>query len=90
MLDRVLLPLINEGFKCVEEGIAQRESDVDMVYLFGYGWPAYRGGPLFWARHEREGGLKQVAADLERYAAAHPTVAHWEPSELLLREAAKA
>lgn len=86
VLNRCLLPLVNEGFKCIEEGIAQRESDVDMVFLFGYGWPRYLGGPLYWARHVRPGGLAGVAADIKAYGEAHPGLAHWTPSELLLKE----
>jgi len=90
VLDRCLLPLVNEGFKCLEEGIAQRESDIDIVFLYGYGFPRRLGGPMYWARHGREGGLAQVAADLAHYGAAHPNGKHWEPSKLLLAEAAKA
>ena len=89
MLDRALLPLVNEGFKCLEEGIAQRESDIDMVYLYGYGFPRYRGGPMFWARHGREGGLPKLVEDLRKYGAAHPTVSHWKPAEILLEKVAK-
>ena len=44
IVERVLFPLVNEGFKCLEEGIAQQPSDIDVVYLYGYGWPVYRGG----------------------------------------------
>ena len=87
VIDRALLSLVNEGFKIVEEGIAQRESDVDIVYIYGYGYPRRQGGPLYWARHGREGGLAKVVEDLRKYAAAHPDVPHWKPSALLLREA---
>jgi len=90
VVDRLLLPLVNEGFKCLEQGIAQRESDVDMVFLFGYGFPRVRGGPLFWARHGRPGGLAGVVADLEKYGAANPNVSHWKPSALLVSEAGTA
>ena len=95
MEDRCLLPLVNEGFKCLEEGIAQRESDIDVTYLYGYGFPRYRGGPLFWARHGRPGGLPKVVEDMRKYAAQQAalgkgTVSHWEPSALLLAEAEKA
>ncbi len=89
VVDRCLLPLVNEGFKCIEEGIAQRESDVDIVYLYGYGFPRARGGPMHWARHGRDGGLPRLLDDLRRYGEAHPTVPHWAPSELLVSEAAK-
>jgi 3-hydroxyacyl-CoA dehydrogenase len=49
ILQRLTFALINEGFKILEEGIAQRPSDIDVVYVFGYGFPAYRGGPMFYA-----------------------------------------
>ena len=79
-----------QGFKILEEGIAQRESDIDVVYLYGYGFPRWRGGPMHWARHGRDGGLPKLVADLRRYADAYPHVAHWKPSELLVREAGAA
>ena len=90
ILDRCLLPLVNEGFKIVEEGIAQRESDLNIVYLYGYGFPRKSGGPMHWARHVRKGRLPQVVADMAKYAAAHPDVPHWKPSALLVQEAEKA
>ena len=62
---------------------------MDIVYIYGYGFPRKSGGPLFWARHLRDGGLPQVVEDLRKYAKAHPNVPHWTPSELLVREAAK-
>ncbi len=49
IVERPLFALVNEGLKILEEGIAQRPGDVDIVYLYGYGFPAYRGGPLFYA-----------------------------------------
>jgi 3-hydroxyacyl-CoA dehydrogenase len=49
ILERCLFALVNEGIKILEEGIAYRASDIDIVYLNGYGFPAYRGGPMFWA-----------------------------------------
>ena len=57
ILMRLTLALINEGFKILEEGIAQRPSDIDAVYVFGYGFPAFRGGPMFYADQL---GLKKV------------------------------
>jgi len=48
--------MVNEAFKILEEGIALRPSDVDIVFVYGYGFPAYRGGLLFWADLE---GLKK-------------------------------
>ena len=43
IVSRVLFPLVNEGFKVLEEGIASDPSDIDVIYLYGYGWPAWRG-----------------------------------------------
>ncbi len=64
ILERCLLPMINEGTKILEEGKASRASDIDIVWIYGYGWPAYRGGPMFYADTL---GLNAVAAGLKRY-----------------------
>lgn len=62
---RTLYTMVNEGAKLLEEGIAQRASDIDVVWLYGYGWPRHKGGPMFWAD---EIGLTTVVQGLERYA----------------------
>lgn len=49
ILERCLYPMVNEGAKVLEEGIALRASDIDVVWVKGYGWPVYRGGPMYWA-----------------------------------------
>jgi 3-hydroxyacyl-CoA dehydrogenase len=49
IVERSLYSMVNEGAKILEEGIAQRASDIDVVWVYGYGWPVYRGGPMFWA-----------------------------------------
>ncbi|MEF2552081.1 3-hydroxyacyl-CoA dehydrogenase NAD-binding domain-containing protein [Aurantimonas sp. A2-1-M11] len=49
ILERLVYPMINEGAKILDEGIAQRASDIDVVWINGYGWPVYRGGPMFYA-----------------------------------------
>jgi 3-hydroxyacyl-CoA dehydrogenase len=49
IVERVIYPLVNEGALILEEGIAQRPGDIDIVYLYGYGFPAHRGGPMFYA-----------------------------------------
>lgn len=64
---RCLLPMINEGAKILAEGKASRASDIDIVWLYGYGWPAYRGGPMFYADSI---GLSAVAAGLKKYGIA--------------------
>ena len=53
ILRRLLHPLVNEGARIVEEGIALRAGDVDTVYINGYGFPAWRGGPMYWAEQSR-------------------------------------
>ena len=55
--------MVNEGAKILEEGMAQRASDIDVVWVYGYGWPVYRGGPMFWADTE---GLDKIVEGLER------------------------
>ncbi len=49
ILERCMYPLVNEGAKILDEGLAQRASDIDVVWMYGYGFPRYRGGPMFWA-----------------------------------------
>jgi 3-hydroxyacyl-CoA dehydrogenase len=56
--------MVNEATKIVEEGIAQRASDIDVVFVHGFGWPRHKGGPMFWAQRT---GLKQIVEGLERY-----------------------
>jgi len=58
IVERTLYTMVNEGAKILEEGIAQRASDIDVVWVYGYGWPVYRGGPMFWA--DTEGAAKIV------------------------------
>ena len=53
IVQRCIYALVNEGARILEEGIAQRSSDIDIVYLNGYGFPAYRGGPMFYADQVR-------------------------------------
>ncbi|WP_157219582.1 3-hydroxyacyl-CoA dehydrogenase NAD-binding domain-containing protein [Flavisphingomonas formosensis] len=61
---RTLYAIVNEGAKILEEGIAQRASDIDVVWLNGYGWPRHTGGPMFWAEQV---GLEKVVDTLNRY-----------------------
>ncbi|USU05286.1 3-hydroxyacyl-CoA dehydrogenase NAD-binding domain-containing protein [Sphingomonadaceae bacterium OTU29LAMAA1] len=64
IVERTLYTMVNEGALILEEGMAQRASDVDVVWIYGYGWPIYRGGPMFWAKSE---GYDKVAAGLEKH-----------------------
>jgi 3-hydroxyacyl-CoA dehydrogenase len=66
ILERCIYPMINEGAKILEEGKAQRASDIDVVWVYGYGWPVYRGGPMFYADTV---GLKTVLAKLKEFQA---------------------
>ena len=65
ILERMLLPMVNEGARILEEGIASRAVDVDVIFANGFGWPAFRGGPMFWADRM---GLKAVRDKLAHYA----------------------
>ena len=80
ILDRLLHPLVNEGARILEEGIAIRASDIDVVYVYGYGFPAYKGGPMFWAE---QAGLARVVNTMRRLAPTHG--ARWAPAPLLER-----
>jgi 3-hydroxyacyl-CoA dehydrogenase len=79
ILNRLTFALINEGFKILEEGIAQRPGDIDVVYLYGYGFPAYRGGPMFYADTL---GLKTVYDGICEFGKQHGSE-NWTPSSLL-------
>ena len=68
IVERCFLALMNVGCDVLNEGVAYRASDIDIVYLYGYGFPAYRGGPMFWA--ENEVGLKTALEKLKKYSAA--------------------
>ena len=65
ILDRLLLPMVNEGARILEEGIAARPGDIDVVWLHGYNWPSWQGGPIHWADQR---GLKEIAARLAHFA----------------------
>jgi 3-hydroxyacyl-CoA dehydrogenase len=81
ILERCLYPLINEGIRIVEEGVALRASDVDVVWCAGYGFPRYRGGPLF---HADTLGLKTIYDGILRYRDLFGPM-HWQPAPLLER-----
>ncbi|MBL4631349.1 MAG: 3-hydroxyacyl-CoA dehydrogenase, partial [Paraglaciecola sp.] len=79
ILERLTFALINEGFKILEEGIAQRPSDIDVVYAFGYGFPAYRGGPMFYADTV---GLDKIYQSVCEFANTYGEE-FWQPAALL-------
>ena len=64
IVERTLYSMVNEGYLILEEGKAQRASDIDVVWIYGYGWPVYRGGPMFWGDVE---GAKKIVAGLEKH-----------------------
>jgi 3-hydroxyacyl-CoA dehydrogenase len=78
ILERCLYPMVNEGAKILEEGKAIRASDIDVVWENGYGWPVYRGGPMFWGDQQ---GLPKVLAAMQRYQAQMGDA--YKPSALL-------
>ncbi len=80
IVERCMLALINEGAHILEAGIAQRASDIDVVYVHGYGFPAWRGGPMFYAETL---GLDKVLARIRALRDEHG--AHWEPAPFLER-----
>ncbi len=81
IVERCVFALVNEGARILEEHIAQSASDIDMVYLNGYGFPLHRGGPMLYADTV---GLYQVQRAIERFAAnSHGDPAFWKPAPLL-------
>jgi len=87
IVGRCVLSLVNEGARLLEEGIALRASDIDVVYLAGYGFPRYRGGPMF---HADLSGLPRVASRMREFAGLpRADTAFWEPAPLLARLAAE-
>jgi 3-hydroxyacyl-CoA dehydrogenase len=80
ILDRCLYALVNEGARILEEGYALRASDIDIIYLNGYGFPAYRGGPMWYADTV---GLKQVYERVAGFHSQHGEI--WQPAPLLKR-----
>jgi 3-hydroxyacyl-CoA dehydrogenase len=83
IVERCIYALVNEGARIVEDGIAQRSSDIDIVYLNGYGFPPWRGGPMFYADQV---GLSEVARSLKAIAGQpRADKAFWTPAPLLAR-----
>ncbi|WP_288902057.1 3-hydroxyacyl-CoA dehydrogenase NAD-binding domain-containing protein [uncultured Sneathiella sp.] len=78
ILKRCIYPMINEAAKILEEGIATRASDIDVIWVYGYGWPIYRGGPMRYADHI---GLENIYNDMLKFKAEHGD--EWTPAPLL-------
>ncbi|MEZ5296928.1 MAG: 3-hydroxyacyl-CoA dehydrogenase NAD-binding domain-containing protein [Ilumatobacteraceae bacterium] len=79
VLERCLYPMVNEGAKILDEDIAIRGSDIDVVWVNGYGWPVYRGGPMYWADSV---GLPEVVAKIREYGE-RLDGDHWKLSPLM-------
>jgi 3-hydroxyacyl-CoA dehydrogenase len=79
IVDRCILGLVNEGAKILEEGVAQRSSDMDIVYINGYGFPIWRGGPMFYANSI---GLDKVLEKINKFAEKDQDF--WKPADLLV------
>ncbi|MEF7617312.1 3-hydroxyacyl-CoA dehydrogenase NAD-binding domain-containing protein [Aquincola sp. MAHUQ-54] len=83
IVHRLVYSLVNEAAKILEEGIASKASDIDMVYLTGYGFPLWRGGPMNYADEQ---GLYNVVQAMKRFAKnPHDDAAFWQPAPLLAK-----
>jgi 3-hydroxyacyl-CoA dehydrogenase len=83
IVQRLVYSLVNEAAKILEEGIASKASDIDMVYLTGYGFPLWRGGPMCYADQQ---GLFNVVQSMKRFAQnPHDDASFWQPAPLLAR-----
>jgi 3-hydroxyacyl-CoA dehydrogenase len=80
ILERLLYPMVNEGAKILDEGIAIRASDIDVIWVYGYGWPVYRGGPMFWADQIGLKTIRDRMLELQRKSGDE-----WAPAPLLSR-----
>jgi 3-hydroxyacyl-CoA dehydrogenase len=81
ILQRLLYPMVNEGAKILDEKIAIRASDIDVIWVYGYGWPVYRGGPMFWADSIGLRALRDRLLEFQRQSGD----AFWAPAPLLDR-----
>jgi 3-hydroxyacyl-CoA dehydrogenase len=86
VVERCIYALINEGARILQDGIAARASDIDLVYLNGYGFPRHRGGPMLYADTV---GLSNIVRALNRFAAEPGADPSWEPAPLLVQLAAE-
>jgi len=79
--ERLLYPMVNEGAKILEEKIAIRPSDIDVIWVYGYGWPVYRGGPMFWADQIGVKTIRDRMLEFQRRNGDN----FWQPAPLLTR-----
>ena len=80
LTERLFYPMINEGFKILEEKIAIRPSDIDVISVFGYGFPIYKGGPMFWADLV---GLRKIRDALVKYNRLYPNIWYFKVKLIL-------
>ena len=85
ILQRLLYPMVNEGAKILDEKIAIRASDIDVIWVYGYGWPVYRGGPMFWADSIGLRALRDRLLEFKQQSGD----AFWTPAPLLDRLASE-
>jgi 3-hydroxyacyl-CoA dehydrogenase len=87
IVQRLVYALVNEGARILEEGIASKASDIDMIYISGYGFPIYRGGPMHYADQK---GLFNVVESMSSFSKnpLSDAAAFWEPAPLLAKLAA--
>ena len=81
IVERLIFPMINEGARILDEGIAMRPGDIDVIYVYGYGWPVWRGGPMFYADQV---GLDKVVSSIQRFQDGYQG-AQWQPAPLLAK-----
>ncbi len=81
ILERLLYPMVNEGAKILEEGKAIRASDIDVIWVYGYGWPVYRGGPMYWADQQGLKAIRDRLLDFQQRTRDD----FWRPAGLLTR-----
>lgn len=86
-MERCLLSLVNEGLRILQEGIAERSSDIDVIYVHGYGFPRWQGGPMYWA--DQVVGLPTVLQRIQHYHQLFPERSYWQPADLLTKLVAK-
>ncbi len=87
IIERLVYSLVNEGARILEDGIASKASDIDMVYLTGYGFPLWRGGPMQYASQV---GLFNVMQSMKRFARnPRDDASFWQPAALIAKLAAE-
>ncbi|XP_060597318.1 peroxisomal bifunctional enzyme-like [Ruditapes philippinarum] len=80
ILERMQYAMINEGFKILEEGLCSMPEEIDIIWIYGFSWPKYMGGPMYYASQV---GLKKIYERICYYHKTFPYSSHWVPSSLL-------